>query len=122
MWFTIGIAASLIHAGFDDRHGYKKTAILLGGLLILLAIAVMSNIAVAACVYMDRGRGYVWFLCGITVVAIIAIMAALWYALTLPGKRKAAAAIYIVVLPVSLYFGLMLRFFLTPSCMTWGIG
>jgi len=59
-WFNIGIAASLIHIGFDDRHVYKKPAFLLGGLLLLLAIAVMSNIAVAACVYSDSGWGYVW--------------------------------------------------------------
>jgi len=121
-WVTIGIAASLIHTGFDDRHVYKKPANLLGGLLLLLAIAVMSNIAVAACVYSDSGWGYVWLFFELATVAIIAIMVAIWYALSLPGKRRAAALLFFVVFPVGLILGLMLRLFLTPACMTWGIG
>jgi hypothetical protein len=87
-----------------------------------LSIAVVSNIAVAACTYSDNAWGYVWLFFEIAIVAIILMMLGVWYVLTLPGKRKAGALLFIVVFPVGLIFGLMLRPFLTPACVTWWIG
>jgi hypothetical protein len=119
--FIIGVASSLIHSGLSVMRGYGWPALLIGGLLLLCCIAVTSNLAMGVCTA-DGGLFFLYLVTDLIYVAIIAIMFALWFAVTLPGKRKTAALLLIVVFPGCLYIGLLLRFFLTPQCMTLAMG
>jgi hypothetical protein len=100
-YVAIGLAGFLIHAGFNARPHMSRWRIL-GGLSLLSSVA-LAMAELAGTGGLAPALAFVVMLAAIGVAVVIAV----WFVWTLPGRRKAAGLLFAVVFPAGLYLSIL---------------